>query len=434
VLSRNGVIRLKKFLLLLAHCLITPPVALVLALGALSMRQDTLKRQREGMKPRLVYGPIPVISIKYICQAMRKLGYEAKTFVYQIYPAHTRADYDYYLGDFLHARWLKSRPTATLLAMIQPYMVFLWLLRHFDVYHFFFSGGFLLGTPLQFLEVQLLHLAGKKVVVMPYGGDVAVPTRIRSLLFRQGLMMNYQDLALREKKTVTWIEYFSNYADFIVGCIFHIETLPRWDILTTHYYPIDTENWRPSGHYSLSNGKDDPVTVVHAPNHRGLKGTEFLITACQELKAEGYQVYLRLLERVPNSEVRHVINESDILAEQFIHGYALTAMEGMSLGKVVMSNLSDDHYYQVHRLYTGLDECPIVDTAIDKIKDNLRLLITHPELRKQLGEAGREYVLKYHSHGATGTMWDTIYRKVWHEEDIDLYVWRPGRPSAISGS
>ena len=80
------------------------------------------------------------------------------------------------------------------------------------------------------------------------------------------------------------------------------------------------------------------------------------------------------------------MRQSDIIAEQFIHGYALTAMEGMSLGKPVMSNLSDDHYYQVHRLYTGLDECPIVNTSIGQIKDHLRMLIINSELRRQIGK------------------------------------------------
>lgn len=224
-----------------------------------------------------------------------------------------------------------------------------------------------------------------------------------------------------------WIRYFTLRADFIVTCLFHSETLPTWNLLTTHYYPIDTGAWLPNGHDSTHNGKDGPVTVVHASNHRELKGTEFLIAACQELEAEGYQIQLRLLEQVPNTEVQRIMAESDIVAEQFIHGYALTAMEGMSLGKPVMSNLSDDHYYQVHRLYTGLDECPIVNTSIGQIKDHLRMLIINSELRRQIGEAGRRYVVKYHSYQTVARMWDLVYRKIWFAEEINLRVWHPDR-------
>lgn len=422
----------KKYLVSAARCLaavISPAVLVILAIYALYTRRGTLRRQRHGDKPALIYGPVPIISIKYMRQAMDRLGCEAKTFVYQVSHIHARHDYDFYLADFFDAPLLKSllkgHVKSGFLVILGPYLVFSRLLARFDIFHFFFDGGFLAGTPLRFLEIQLLHLAGKKIVVMPYGGDVAVPSHTHSLVFRQGLARNYPRLGAQEKKTLQWIEYFSRHADFIVGCIFHSETLPRWDLLTTHYYPIDTTDWAPGNHWSSNNGKNGPVTVVHAPNHRGMKGTEFLMAACESLQAEGYQVSLRLLERVPNMEVKRIMAESDILAEQFIHGYGLTAMEGMSLGKPVLSNLSDNHYYQVHRLYTGLDECPIVSTPIEMIKDNLRMLVEQPELRRQLGEAGRQYVLKYHSYEAVGEMWDTVYRKVWYGEDIELYAWHP---------
>ena len=54
------------------------------------------------------------------------------------------------------------------------YRVFAWALANFDVFHCFFDGGFLRRTPLRFREAQLLHLAGKRLIVMPYGSDNAV--------------------------------------------------------------------------------------------------------------------------------------------------------------------------------------------------------------------------------------------------------------------
>jgi glycosyltransferase involved in cell wall biosynthesis len=354
-------------------------------------------------------------------------GYEAKTFVYEVFNIHKPEDYDYYLFHFFRLSFLPPRIKRVVITFLGPYMTFLWVLPRFDIFHFFYDGGFLGKTPLGFFEIQLLHLAGKKVVVMPYGSDVAVPTHIHSLIFRQGIMRQYKYLGIQEKKTMKWIRYFTCYADFIVACLFHLETLPAWDLLTTHYYPIDTEAWFPIGNDSSHNGKDGPVTIAHASNHREVKGTDFLIAACQDLQAEGFQVSLRLLEGISNEEVKCRISDSDILAEQFIHGYGLTAMEGMSLGKPVMSNLSDDHYYQLHRVYTGLGECPIVNTPIDRVKDNLKMLVTNPALRKKLGEAGRQYVLQYHSYEAVAKMWDLIYRKIWLGERINFNAWHPDR-------
>jgi glycosyltransferase involved in cell wall biosynthesis len=418
---------IKQVLYNLAKNLIAPFALILIFLQALRVRGSTLNRQYHGEKPRLIYGPTPIISIKYISQAMRQKGYEARTFVYEVYSIHTSEDYDYHLSDLFRIFFITGRLKKVLIALLGPYRAFLWVLPRFDIFHYFFDGGFLARTPIRFLEVQLLHLAGKKVVVMPYGSDVAVPTLIRSLEFRQALMMKYPYLGSREKLTLNWIRYFTRRADSIVVCLFHSETLPTWNLLTTHYYPIDTEAWLPNGYDSGHNGKDGLVTIVHASNHRELKGTEFLISACRELEAEGYRIELRLLEQVSNTEVQRIMKESDIIAEQFIHGYALTAMEGMSLAKPVLSNLSDDHYYQVHRLYTGLNECPVVSTSINQIKDHLRMLITNPEIRRQIGEAGRRYVVKYHSYETVARMWELIYRKIWFAEEIDLTVWHPDR-------
>jgi glycosyltransferase involved in cell wall biosynthesis len=402
----------------LARLAIAVVAAPLLVVAAAAARPGTLRRRRSGAKPRLVYGPVPVISIKFMSEAMAQRGYETRTIVYDVYAIHGREDFDEVLS-----RPGASFPVRAVRALLGPYAVFLRTLFRFDVFHVFFDGGFLLVTPLRLFEVQLLHLAGKKVVAMPYGSDVAAPSHMHSLTLRNALAANYPHLGRNEEDTLRRIRYFCERADFVLACIMHLETLPRWDLLTTHYYPIDTDDWKPAGPAE----ERDVVTVVHAPNHRALKGTEFLIAACDELKREGVPVELRLLEGMPNTEVKRAIAESDILAEQFIIGYALTAIEAMSLGKPVLSNLSDNYYYEAFRLYTGLDECPVVDTPVDRIKENLRLLVEDPDRRRELGEAGRRYVERFHSYDSAGRMWDAVYDRVWHGRPLELVAWNPGR-------
>lgn len=60
------------------------------------------------------------------------------------------------------------------------------------------------------------------------------------------------------------------------------------------------------------------VESIHTPNHRGFKGTEFLIKAVQELKDEGYKLELILLENKKNAEVLSIMQTADILAEQVL--------------------------------------------------------------------------------------------------------------------
>lgn len=422
--------RLKKFAFRLGHVILLPMALLVLGIFSLVVRRGTTRRQKAKNRPRLVYGPVPIINIKYMSQAMEQLGYEARTMVYDVYRLHTRSDYNYYIADFFGyklLRWIGFlRPVF--FAFLARYFLFLWLLIHFDIFHYFFDGGFLARTPLRFLEVQLLHLAGKKVIVMPYGSDVADLIHFRSLVFRHGILAQYPGILFRQQAIVKQINYFSRYADFIIGAGWLVDSMPRWDLLTSHYYPIDTDAWTPGEYWSDADGKNSEVTVFHSPNHRWLKGTDFLTTACQELKQEGYKVRLVIAEGVPNTEVHRLLANSDILAEQFgMPWYGLNAMEGMSLAKPVLSDLSNEYYTELFFRYTGLDECPIVNTPISQIKEKLRMLIKDPELRRELGKAGRRYVLKYHSYEAAGKMWDAVYRRVWHGEDIDLSVWHPDR-------
>lgn len=386
---------------------------------AIVARRESAVRRRNGDRPRLVYGPIPILSIKYMSEAMRQAGYETLTLVHDVYAINTVSDFDRHIDSFSgHATHAFSLTRLRRLT-VADYAAFAWLLRHYDIFHYFFDGGFLRRTPLRFLEVQLLHLAGKKVIAMPYGGDVALPSQIQSREWRDGLLAEYPDVGRNEPRRRRWIDYFCTRADYVVACLVHFETLPRWDLLTILYYPIDTDTWvteeKPSGHDGLSG----PVIVLHAPNHRALKGTDALLSACEDLRQEGYQVSVSLLERVPNSQVRSEMQRADIVADQFLLGYALTAIEGMSLEKPVLSNLSDDRYYDRFRNQTRLADCPIVSTTPKDLKDALRRLVTDPGLRGELGAAGRRYVLREHSYAAMAQLWDGIYRLVWHGEDID---------------
>lgn len=362
-----------------------------------------------------MWGPVPISNIKYMSLSLRGAGYETLSIVDETYVIHDPGDFDAEVDTYGRTsgwRRLVGR-------ILGPYATLGWLLGRYDVFHYFFDGGFLRRTPARFAELQLLHLAGKTAVLLPYGSDVAVPSRIRSLDFRHGLMRNYPHLGRHENRTLRAIEYFTRHADYIIACLVHLETLPRWDLLTIHYYPIDTDLWTSRHDDSGHDGTDGPVSVLHAPNHRALKGTDALIRACADLRAEGLQVELRLMERVPNSEVRAAIDEADILAEEFLLGYGLTAMEGMCLSKPVLSNLSAEGYYDLFRRETRFADCPIVSTPPEGIRDDLRRLVTDPALRRRLGQRGREYVLREHSYAAMVSLWEAIYARVWHGDPVE---------------
>jgi hypothetical protein len=165
---------------------------------------------------------------------------------------------------------------------------------------------------------------------------------------------------------------------------------------------------------------DEVVKLIHTPNHRGVKGTEFILDAVATLKKEGFKIELTLLEQISNEEVKRFMGEADILVEQLVVGYGLSAIEGMAKGLTVISNLEDENRNGVFRSYSYFNECPIVSANRQNITDILRSLIKNPQLRRELGAAGRAYVQKYHSYDFGQYLFGQIYKKIWHGEELDL--------------
>lgn len=365
-------------------------------------------------KPTLFFGPAPIINNKYWSNAMKEKGYTSKSIVTNVFHINAKNDFDkcYYSK-------LGTRLTKYAEPFIDTYM-FIYVLLTFDILHLPFSGCIFQYTLFMKLEIYLYQLSGKKIIVMPYGADSYQYTEILDQSLKHVLLVNYPDAAKNESFLENNLRFFSRQADFIsIGIC--LDAFPRWDMLPVSNLAIDHHQWKARSDYSLNDGTNGVVRIVHTPNHRGFKGSEYLIKAVEELKHEGLQIDLVLIEGKPNSYVKEMIYKADILAEQFVFtGYALSGIEGMASGVPVMANLSNDTYTTVFKRYSYLNECPIVSTSLEQIKDHLRLLITSPKLREEIGLKSRAYVEKYHSFISTQIIFEQVYKKIWENEEIDL--------------
>jgi hypothetical protein len=375
----------------------------LLLLAALVARIDTATRRRRGAWPRLIWGPVPIIAIKYWSQALRARGYESRTCVHSVYSINERSDFDRHFDEFL--------PSGLLFDPLRAYVVFFWVLRTADLYLSYFDGGFLVDTALRRLELPLLRFAGKGMIVSPYGSDIAVPGHLG--VAEAALLRDYPEIEINGERVRRRVEQFLRWANLVVRN-YQYGYLPRWNVLWPTQIAIDTQMWAPqpsSGEVRRHDGPSRELVVLHAPNHRHIKGTDSLVEVIEELRSEGLGVRLELMEKRPNVEVRAAVLRSDIVAEQFIAGYALFAIEGMAAAKPVLSALSgmaEDVQELLRR--QGL---PIVDADLVTLKRRLRELIDDSERRQLLGEAGRQFVLRYHSYEAVGGVWTAIIEHVW---------------------
>jgi glycosyltransferase involved in cell wall biosynthesis len=353
-------------------------------------------------KPRLVWGSTPLINNSHWSRAMSAVGYPSETFTVNYYSTiNRRSDWDRLLHE--QWRWCPS--------VIKPSFAFLWSLHRYDVF-FLSADGFFIGhyPAIWRLQAPLLKLAGKKVVFIPYGGDTYVYSRVRSSTLQQGLLASYPSAAKKQSSIATRLDYWCSHADACIPGVMGMDGFGRWDVLVASPLFLNLKDWRPSMRLSDANGSNGTVIICHAPNHRGFKGSEFVIDAVNKLQHEGLNVELRLLEKIQNTDIRRILNEeADILVEQLIFtGHGLNGLEGLASGLPVISNLEDETYILPMRRWSYFSECPIVSASPENLVDVLRKLITRPELRKQLSQAGRKYAEKYHGMDSAAYLFDAV--------------------------
>ena len=375
------------------------------------------RRGNRPDKPRLVFGGTPLINNSYWAQGMRKAGFESETFVTHFYSIHQRKVFDRLLVE--EYAWA---PEA-----LKPYVAFFHALFLYDVFVLSFDGFFIGQTPFAYQQARVLSWAGKKMVVIPYGGDAYVYRRIRNVGTIHGLMMSYPWASRDQERIARNVDYWCANADVVIPGEMGPDGFGRWDALTLTALFIDLEAWRPSARRSTADGTTAAVTITHAPNHRGFKGTEFLVEAVRLLKAEGLRIELRLLENLPNTEVQRILREdTDILVEQLIvSGHGLNGLEGLASGLPVVSNFEDESYMTPMRRWSYLGECPVVSASPETIADVLRKLVTRPQLRHTLGQAGRAYAEKYHGLDSAQYLFTNVIDFVYGRRDSLINLYHP---------
>lgn len=351
-------------------------------------------------KPWILWAPIPIINIHYNALADRTQGYRSDTLVYNPYHITQGSLFDYNLQ-----RWYRRK----VFWLIMPPIVFLWAVLRYDIFQFFYIGGFFYYYPpiIARFEWPLLRAMGKGIVVMPYGADV----RLESVTRRLGKYHAYMDMSheqvvsevgVSEKKIATDVKNALRWANIPVSMGDMLEYTPgsRNDIF---HWAIDTRRWQP-----VFETRNQKVVILHAPNHPHYKGTRFLLPVIKRLEREGYPIEFVLVRGLSNEQAMELYKRADIAAEQFIIGWhGFFAIEAMALGKPVLC------YIRRHTYLPSWTPCPIVNTNPDTLYDTLVRLILNPEERVSLGRAGRRYVEEVYSLEKAGARYAQLYREIW---------------------
>jgi hypothetical protein len=338
-------------------------------------------------------GPDPNVGNLSLKQALLSGGVEAETYVQSVSHITDRFDVRSERFDLRGDRNDHFRRLR----------LFLYVLSRYRCLYLYFTGGPLSrGSILLWrLEPVLYRLAGIKVVMLAYGADVQDLTRSPNLLYKHAMSRDYPRHRHNRARIARSIDLWTRAADHVVGGCEWVDYLYHWDSLSLAHFTVDTEHWKPA---EPARGPNSALRILHAPNHRAIKGTEYLERAVDRLRREGFAVELKILERVSNEEVRRALAGADLVVDQLVIGwYGLFALEAMATGVPALVYIRPDleQFYQtVGLLEPG--ELPVVKAGPLDLEQVLRGLLQDRALLEEHAARSRSFVERHHSVAVQG--------------------------------
>jgi hypothetical protein len=393
------------------------------------MRLRTPGRRR----PSVLFAGQSYYHAWYLSRELRKLGWRADVLNWDFAPDSQ----GFYHGEDYAFSWDEERPKRS---VARHAAFYLRSIPQYDVFHFSNSHGMRFGHELhdfvanrfhRYAEIELLRRLGKKIVYSNNGClDGVSQTSFASWGDRPVCLdcpWRQRPDICSDERNLAWGFDRNRLADF--QCNFGDNRKDYNDDPTVHEVPeffcLDPEFWRPDLEVPARWRLDLPestVRIYHAVGDfqkrtaggRNIKSSHIYVPLIERMKDEGYDVELTFVHGIPNREVRFTQVQADIVVDMLTFGwFGSNVREAMMLGKPVVCYLRPEWLDRMRREIPGyIDELPIVSAAPDTVEQVLKDLVCDPKRRRELGERGRRFALKYHSAEAGARRMDRVYREL----------------------
>jgi hypothetical protein len=383
-------------------------------------------------RPSVLYVGQSYYHAWYLSRELRKLGWRADVLNTDI----GTSSQGFYHGEDFAFTWDSARPVRSLARHLGFYLR---SLPRYDIFHFSNAHNLRYGYPLHhavskvrpYGEIELLRGLGKKIVYSNNGClDGVSQTSFASWGDRPVCLdcpWRDQPDVCSDGRNLEWGYNRNRLAHF--QCNTGDNRKDYNDDPTVHEVPqffcLDPEFWRPDLEIPQQYKLDLPASTVriyHAVGNfqkrtaggRNLKSTHIYMPLIERMKADGYDVELTFVHGVPNREVRFTQVQADIVVDMLTFGwFGSNVREALMLGKPVVCYLRPEWLERMRReIPEYIDELPVVSATPDTVEDVLKELVRDPERRRDLGERGRAFALKFHSAQAGARRLDTVYREL----------------------
>jgi glycosyltransferase involved in cell wall biosynthesis len=332
----------------------------------------------------------------FLAKALRQLGIYSKSYTGpDIYERET----DY------HFRQRKSIFSKLFFYKIVYPLIKISCLFRYNVFHFYYGTSLL---PFHF-DLPLIKFFGKKIVHHYLGHDVELyqETKDKYEFSNMDCWADDTKGVIHDKHVKKRLANELKYSDFQVVCA------PQYSpfVPGATFIPLAIDVNKIKFHpLSEKNYEVDPVLILHAPTHRGVKGTKFLIEAVDRLKQEGILVELKICENITHSQLLEEYQRADFSVVSLLGGwYGTAGIEVMATGRGVVAFLRDEYFQYVGEEFK--DDLPVVNADKDTIYQTLKEILSKNNFQ-EWGLESRQFVEKYHDMGKVAKKFLQIYESI----------------------
>ena len=368
----------------------------------------------------------------YLSRALRDRGWKSDVLNWDLNPASQI----YYHGeDFA----FDGQSPALTEQMLKFYVASIYA---YDLYHFSNAHAICFGFPVQNIieehfskhaEITLLKEFGKKIV---YSNNGCLDGVSQTAFAKWGpesvcsiCRWRNEPTVCSDERNLAWGQFRNSVADY--QCLLGGNQVDFNDDLRVHevpeFYCLDKELWHPQIEipevFRLPSMPKGTIRLYHAVGHKterttedgvNIKSSHIYLPLIKKLKEQGLLLELLAPTGIPNKEVLFIQAQADIFLEMLIFGwFGANAREAMMLGKPVICYIRPEWLESVRQeIPDYAAELPIISATPDTVEGILRDLIANPEKRREIGQRGREFAVKWHSAEAGGRRFDEIYSKL----------------------
>jgi hypothetical protein len=391
----------------------------------------------------------------YLSRGLRNLGWKADVVNFD----HNPSDTDVFHGHDFELAAGGAEVVAAHLDFLEH------ALDTYDVFHFSNAHAIAFGFHLQAhfgelyhpgADIDLLRAHGKKIVYSNNGclDGVAQSSFARWDAVPVCASCPWQDRpdVCSDARNLAWGEFRNRVADLQVTTggnradfnnDARVHEVPE-------FYCLDGDVWSPDlvvpTNYRVA-VPESTIKLYHSVGNfdlrrqgaRTIKGTQFFVAMTDRLKHEGHDVELMFFHDVPNRKVRYYQAQADIVLDQIgIGWFGANGRESLMLGKPVVCWLRPSWLEQVRsQLPEYAEELPVVSATAEDLDDVVRELVLDADKRREIGERGRAFALKWHSAEAGARRMGSLYQRLLDGEPIsDAPVAEPrfAVPPSLAGN